>query len=71
MPSRHGCVTNHIRVPDIRPDDARVTPRAQSIRADFGDNLIVDIARDEWSRVTKNAGTLWIEIPARALRRLN
>jgi ABC-type sulfate/molybdate transport systems ATPase subunit len=62
---------NRIRVPDIRPESPRLTPRAQSIRADFGDNLIVDVPRDEWNSVTTDADSLWIEIPARALRRLS
>ena len=62
---------NRIRVSDVGAESPRLTPRAQSIRADFGDNLIVDVPRDEWNGITQNADTLWIEIPARALRRLN
>lgn len=62
---------NRIRVPDVRTEPPRLTPRAQSIRADFGDNLIVDVPRDEWNELTRDADGLWIEIPARALRRLN
>jgi len=62
---------NRVRVQDVRTEPPRLTPRAQSIRADFGDNLIVDVPRDEWNGLTRDANSLWIEIPARALRRLN
>jgi molybdate transport system ATP-binding protein len=62
---------NRLRVPDIRTEPPRLTPRAQSIRADFGDNLIVDVPHNEWNDLVANADTLWIEIAARSLRRLN
>jgi molybdate transport system ATP-binding protein len=46
--------------------------RPQSIRADFGNNLIVDVPRDVWSSLSeagKNSGW-WIGIPARSLRQM-
>jgi ABC-type sulfate/molybdate transport systems ATPase subunit len=41
--------------------------RPQSVRADFGNNLVVDVPREEW-RVRPEE--LWIEIPPESLRQL-
>lgn len=53
----------------VRASKPRITPRAQSIRADFGEGLIVDIPRQTWEELA-DADTLWIEIPPASLRRL-
>ncbi len=56
----------------IRADLARVTERPQCIRADFGNELLVDTPRQEWSEL-KEAGERdgwWIELPATALRQI-
>ncbi len=49
----------------IRVELVRKSERPQSIRADFGRELIVDVPRDGW---TDSAEPLWVEIPAGALR---
>lgn len=46
--------------------------RAQSIRADFGNDLIVDVPREVWNSL-EEAGKRngwWVEIPARSLRQI-
>jgi molybdate transport system ATP-binding protein len=56
----------------IRADLARVTDRAQSVRVDFGKDLIVDTPRPEWPAL-KDAGERdgwWIELPATSLRQI-
>jgi molybdate transport system ATP-binding protein len=56
----------------IRVENPRITARAQSIRADFGNNLVVDVPRDAWGALTNDAQNgLWVEIPPQSLRRLN
>jgi len=52
----------------IRVETAKTTERAQFVRADFGDNLVVDVPRDVWSERSEN---LWVEVPATALRQLS
>ena len=52
----------------VRVETARTTERAQFVRADFGDNLIVDVPRDVWSERGEN---LWVEVPGTALRQLS
>jgi ABC-type sulfate/molybdate transport systems ATPase subunit len=51
----------------IRATLRRTTERPQSIRADFGDELVVDVPRESWA---ENPDALWIEIPAASLRQL-
>jgi molybdate transport system ATP-binding protein len=56
----------------IRGDLRQTVDRPQSIRADFGNNLIVDIPRETW-RSLEDAGSRtgwWIEIPPDSLRQL-
>jgi molybdate transport system ATP-binding protein len=56
----------------IRADLLHVTDRTQSIRTDFGDELIVDTPRAEWPAL-KEAGERdgwWIELPAATLRQI-
>jgi len=45
----------------------RALERPQSIRADFGNELVVDVPRSAWSQ---DKDGLWIEIPADCLRQL-
>ena len=52
----------------IRATLRRTTERPQSIRADFGGELVVDVPRESW---TENPDGLWIEIPAESLRQLS
>ncbi|HVW85109.1 MAG TPA: ABC transporter ATP-binding protein, partial [Bryobacteraceae bacterium] len=47
---------------------ANVTERPQSIRADFGDGLVVDVPREVWA---EKPDTLWVEIPPESLRQLS
>jgi molybdate transport system ATP-binding protein len=57
----------------IRADLRQVTERPQSIRADFGNGLIVDVTREMW-RSLEDAGKQtgwWIEIPERSLRQIS
>jgi molybdate transport system ATP-binding protein len=55
----------------IHVENPRLTARAQSIRADFGDNLVVDVPRDAWDEISTHAQDgFWVEIPSKALRRL-
>jgi len=51
----------------IRVDTVRVLERSQAVRADFGDQLIVDVPRDVWRERPEN---LWVELPAVSLRQL-
>jgi molybdate transport system ATP-binding protein len=52
----------------IRVDLVRATERPQSIRADFGNELIVDVPREIWAGKPE---ALWVEIPAASLRQLS
>lgn len=57
----------------VRADLKSVTERAQSVRADFGNELIVDTARSDWPAL-KEAGERdgwWIELPAASLRQIS
>jgi hypothetical protein len=47
---------------------ANVTERPQSIRADFGDGLVVDVPREVWA---EKPDTLWVEVPPESLRQLS
>jgi molybdate transport system ATP-binding protein len=51
----------------VRADLVRATERPQSIRADFGNGLIVDVSREIWA---ERPDPLWVEIPAECLRQL-
>ncbi len=56
----------------IRADLKRVTDRPQSVRADFGGELIVDTPRAEWPAL-KESGERdgwWIELPLESLRQI-
>jgi molybdate ABC transporter permease protein len=56
----------------IRAGLARVTDRTQSVRADFGNELIVDSPRGEWLAL-KESGERegwWVELPAASLRQI-
>lgn len=56
----------------IRGDLRRVMERPQSIRADFGGGLIVDVPRDTWRSLEETGRQTgwWIEIPAGSLRQI-
>ena len=51
----------------IRAEIVRATERPQVVRADFGNELVVDVPRDSWRNRPEN---LWVEIPAESLRQL-
>ncbi len=51
----------------IRVTLVRTMERPQSIRVDFGDEMVVDVPRESWS---ENPDGLWLEIPAESLRQL-
>ncbi len=54
----------------IRVELVRTTERAQSIEADFGNGLLVNVPREQWSELT-DAGSKagwWVEVPAARLR---
>jgi ABC-type sulfate/molybdate transport systems ATPase subunit len=56
----------------IRAGLLRVTDRTQSVRADFGNELIVDSPRAEWPEL-KESGERdgwWIDLPAASLRQI-
>jgi molybdate transport system ATP-binding protein len=46
----------------------RMTERPQSVRVNFGDDLIVDIPREVWRNRTDD---LWVEVPPESLRQLS
>jgi ABC-type sulfate/molybdate transport systems ATPase subunit len=57
----------------VRADLERVTERTQSVRVDFGRELIVDASRGEWPAL-KEAGERagwWIELRAAGLRQIS
>jgi molybdate transport system ATP-binding protein len=57
----------------IRGDLRQVIERPQSVRADFGNGLVVDVTREMW-RSLEDAGKQtgwWIEIPERSLRQIS
>jgi molybdate transport system ATP-binding protein len=51
----------------MRVGVAKTSERAQFVRADFGDNLIVDAPRDVWAGRGED---VWVEIPGGSLRQL-
>lgn len=56
----------------IRAALGRIVERPQSIRADFGNELVVDVPRAVWRSLEetgRNAGW-WVEIPAASLRQI-
>ncbi|HWE49772.1 MAG TPA: ABC transporter ATP-binding protein [Bryobacteraceae bacterium] len=56
----------------IRAELQRTVERAQSVRADFGGELLVDVPRDVWSELAESTrqNGWWIEIPPASLRQL-
>lgn len=52
----------------MRATLVRSTERPQSVRADFGSELIVDVPRSEWPEKTD---ALWVEIPVSSLRQVS
>ena len=46
----------------------RTTERPQSVRVDFGNDLIVDVPRDAWRGRPED---LWVEVPPESLRQLS
>jgi molybdate transport system ATP-binding protein len=56
----------------IRGDFRHAMERPQSIRADFGNGLIVDVPREIWRSLedTGRRTGWWIEIPAQSLRQI-
>jgi molybdate transport system ATP-binding protein len=53
----------------IRAELQRTVERAQSVRADFGNDLVVDVPRDVWSAFERNTDW-WVEIPTERLRQI-
>jgi molybdate transport system ATP-binding protein len=56
----------------VRADLRHTVERPQSIRTDFGNELVVDVPREVW-RAMEDAGKRggwWVEIPARSLRQI-
>ena len=51
----------------IRVGPARVSERAQFVRADFGQELVVDVPREVWAARSED---VWVEVPAEALRQV-
>jgi ABC-type sulfate/molybdate transport systems ATPase subunit len=56
----------------IRAALAGTVERPQSIRADFGNGLLVDVPREGWHQMADQArdSGWWVEIPAESLRQL-
>jgi molybdate transport system ATP-binding protein len=56
----------------IRGTLRRTVDKPQSVRADFGDNLVVDVPRDIWRDLREAARDTgwWVEIPAETLRQI-
>lgn len=52
----------------LRVGAPRVSERAQFVRADFGQELVVDVPREAWA---ERGEDVWVEIPAAALRQIN
>jgi molybdate transport system ATP-binding protein len=74
------CIRPEELVLRVQPGDNRfrgqlrqTVERPQSIRADFGNGLIVDVPREIWQSLedTGRQTGWWIEIPARHLRQLS
>jgi len=51
----------------IRATLVRTTERPQSIRADFGGELVVDVPRESWA---EKPDEMWVEIPPESLRQI-
>lgn len=54
----------------LRGAVVRATERAQFVRLDFGQEMVVDTPREVWGAVDRDTA-LWVEIPAGALRQLS
>jgi molybdate transport system ATP-binding protein len=56
----------------IRSELRQTMERPQSVRADFGNDLIVDVPREVWRSLEESGkrGGWWVEIPAKSLRLL-
>lgn len=52
----------------IRVGSVRTAERAQFVRLDFGNQLVVDAPREVWAG--RGEGEVWVEIPAGSLRQL-
>jgi molybdate transport system ATP-binding protein len=52
----------------VRVELMRSTERPQSVRADFGNDLVVDVPRSEWA---EKPDALWVEIPPASLRQIS
>jgi molybdate transport system ATP-binding protein len=54
----------------IRADLQRTVERAQSVRAEFGNELVIDVSRDVWNGFAESGRrpSWWIEVPAVCLR---
>ena len=57
----------------IPADLKRVIERPQFMRADFGEDLAVDVPREAWKKLRDEAAGSgwWIEMPAEALRQVS
>lgn len=56
----------------VRADLQHTTERPQSVRADFGHGLTVDVPREIWQSTNdrRSGSNWWIEIPASSLRQI-
>jgi len=48
----------------------RSIERPQFVRAEFAENIAVDLPRESWKKLQESAGRWWIEIPADSLRQI-
>jgi molybdate transport system ATP-binding protein len=57
----------------VRGEIRQIIERPQSIRADFGNGIMVDVPREVWHTLeeTGKRSGWWIEIPAQSLRQLS
>jgi molybdate transport system ATP-binding protein len=85
-PHLRGCFRGDRIAVCVRPEELRLTERpgdnriraelrstverAQSVRADFGSDLVVDVPRDVWNVFDRQTGW-WIEIPRGGLRQIS
>jgi ABC-type sulfate/molybdate transport systems ATPase subunit len=65
-------LTTHAGDNRIRATLRSTVERAQSIRADFGSDLIVDVPREAWNALAEEGKKTgwWVEIPPRTLRQI-
>jgi hypothetical protein len=56
----------------IRGRLRRAVERPQAVRADFGEELVVDVPREVWGSLQDAGKTTgwWVEIPPHALRQI-